>query len=1293
MINFSSVIAYTVKKLWLFLAILLVLFALALSAMRYALPHLEHKKHLIEDLVNEQYGVNLSIESVHAVWLRSGPSIVLNGVTLDKDIASPVALDVSQVYVEIDFWQSISQRMISSNRFELRGVNVDIDIQRIGARDNDFPVLEALRNLFLNQLQSFSLRDGVVSLSHQSEQHVYEVEHLSWQNRGDRHQGSGSARLKGVSANTASFIVDLTETEESIGGVIYAKAEALDISPWVSDLLKTKRPLKQSQANLELWANIDSGTISGITGQFSDSTLEWGSEENILFTAIRGGDFQLLPHQDGWNIRVDQLVLDSNNETLVTDIVGQWYNHGELVLNTVKPIQLNPFLMVLPLVMSEAGEQEFRALNPKGELATLQIQIRDRGVALAAKVIDLSWSQTERIPGMTSLDADVFWYKNSGAVHLHSAQSELLSDRILKQNLALDALNASIFVYPQASNDGKEWQLAINDVMIESDIVDLSAEGLVNLTSGEVTSLLDIAPMPLNTVSQLFPNKYMGKNTNAFLTRAFTGAGDVTRATVLWKGKAGDWPFENNQGIFQAYVDVEQGDFIFSSKWPALSELDLSLRFENNDLIMESDAAQLNDIALKDIVAVIPGMRPNSTLTINASSDGTGEQLAALMAESSLSNSLGRVLNKDVLISGPVAADLQLDIPLHTRKVVASGRARLDNTPIYIASTKMTFEQVSGEIDFINGNITANNLSANLLSQPVSLSFTGEQQDTYGLTIDMQGRWDVTPLASYVSDEFAQYLTGESNWQLDLALSLGKQAYEYQAVLQANLTDVESTLPQPFSSSLSQDLPLIITSKGVNDGSHVNVALGESVTFEGTLPHSTMQFTQSLLSIGEDSVTHTGDGFNIVAQLESADVTQWFDAIGSFTHSKTNKSGEGKRLSLFGLPKHISASTEQLSLGSYSLHNVDLEAEYAFGDWLLDIVAEDARGSILFNRDLYEQGVKIDIDYLSLNKSPELSAITTGNEDTAGLNPTKLPPLSLYCRQCEVFDVELGEVTLDVARADQGMVIRQLRTLSDELEVNATGEWSIVGGQASTQLIGTLVSPDVGQMLKQFGVTSGIKDSQADLNFDLSWERSPMAFSLAKLNGDIEWGLSDGYLTELSDKGSRIFTLFSLNSIVRKLSLDFRDVFAKGFFYDSMSGTLNISDGVAYTGDTEIDGGAGDIEIMGSTVLADGSLNYDVSFTPNVTGNLPVLVYFLATPPTALAALALDQMLTSAKVISNVNYKVTGTISEPVFEEVGRDSKDISLPAQNNTAPPQESTERPLTEEDLQRVNMEVVDG
>ena len=453
MTNFSSVAAYLLKKFWLLLAVLLVLFALVLSAARYALPHIEHNKHLLENYINEQYGVNLSIKSVHAVWQRNGPSIVLNSVSLAKDDASPVALDIRQIYVELDFWQSLRHRLISSTRFELRGLHLDIDADRLsGGGKNNFPVVNALERLFLEQLQSFSLEDGVVSITHLKETQSFDIQGLSWNNLDDRHQGLGQLKVADLAANSASFIIDITGTRADFEGVFYAKAEELDISPWVSDLIKTKRPLAQSRANFEVWANFTNSEVTSIQAELDDSLLQWGSGRAKTVTGIGGGSLQALPNADnkrgGWNVRVDQLVVNSHDETLTTDLIGSISTNGDALINTVKPVQINPFLLLLPLFMDDTSEDEIRGLNPKGELATLQIQWHNGQPSLAAKVLDLRWDKTDKVPGFSSLDADLFWYKNNGAVFVESTNSVLSAKGVIKKDINVERLKSKFYIYP-----------------------------------------------------------------------------------------------------------------------------------------------------------------------------------------------------------------------------------------------------------------------------------------------------------------------------------------------------------------------------------------------------------------------------------------------------------------------------------------------------------------------------------------------------------------------------------------------------------------------------------------------------------------------------------------------------------------------------------------------------------------------------------------------------------------------------------------------------------------------------
>lgn len=1311
MTNFTSVVAYLVKKTWLLLAILLVVFALVLSAARYALPHIEHNKHLLEDYINQRYGVNLTIESVHAVWQRTGPSIVLNTVSLAQDSASPVGLKIRQVYVELDFWQSITQRMISSTRFELRGLNVHIDADRFErAGETEFPVIDALNGLFLEQLQSFSLEEGEVVLTHNNDTESFKIDRLSWNNRDDRHQGTGQIRVEDLASNSASFIIDITGDKESFDGVFYAQAEKLDISPWVGDLLKTKRPLTQSRANFEVWADFTSKSVDGIQARFDNSLLEWGGDEySSMITGVEGGNIQAFPTSDGWSIRVDKLIVNSNNETLVTDLVGKVTDSGDLLFNTVKPVQLNPFLMLLPLAMDDTSEDEVRLLNPSGQLATLQVQVIDGEPEVAAKVLDLSWFQSEKAPGLSALDADVFWHKDAGAVYLHSKNSLLSADKIIKQNLAINEFNADLYVHSKTKGSEKQWVVTGKNILFDSEQVVIHPELSINLSSGDIDFYTNIDPVALNSVSQFFPVSKMGKNTDSFLTRAFAGSGEVSRARLLWHGNPKHFPFDDNSGVFQAYIDIQDSEFVFSSRWPALTELDLSVYFQNKGLTIQSESGRLANVDVSDMSASIPSLHPSSTLTITANGAGTGEALTELAKQSSVSKSLGKILDKDVNVSGPLSANLTLDIPLKGKNIRVRGEATLQNNPVYVSSTKMRFNNTSGKLRFDNQKIDAQELTAELLAQPVTIELHGQQDDNYNLNVNLAGRWHVHPLVKYIKTDLVDYIDGEADWQADIDVELSNSAFSYTAQIDADLTDTQSTLPAPFYSLNGSEMPLTIFSEGNLQASTINASLGDEVRFEGVLPHKEMQFSRAHLSLGAAELDNRGTGFSIAANLEQADVVEWFSTLKLIIKDSKKslsaarmQSGGSVKANLFGTPSRVVVTTDSLSFWDHTLKNVTLTAREQDKDWLLQVDSAEARATIRINSDLEAQGIEVNADYLSLDKVSKLtgesadeplqSDLTQVRHNKGQLDPLDLPPIYFYCRVCNIYDINLGEVTVDATKTDNGMYIRQLLLKSSDAELSATGYWEHNDEQLTTRFEGKVFSADVGQMLKQYGITSGIKDSQANVTFDLGWSSSPFEFSPTTLNGDIDWEFSDGYLTEVSDKGSRIFTLFSLNSLVRKLSLDFRDVFATGFFYDKMGGSLQIADGQAFTDDTEIDGGAGEIEIKGITNLNTGGLNYNISFAPNVTGNLPFLVYFLATPPTALAALALDQVLTSAKVISNVNYKVTGTLSDPHFDEMGRDSKDISLPTK--ATPTDNSLEdRPLSEDDLHRVQMEIIDG
>ena len=122
---------------------------------------------------------------------------------------------------------------------------------------------------------------------------------------------------------------------------------------------------------------------------------------------------------------------------------------------------------------------------------------------------------------------------------------------------------------------------------------------------------------------------------------------------------------------------------------------------------------------------------------------------------------------------------------------------------------------------------------------------------------------------------------------------------------------------------------------------------------------------------------------------------------------------------------------------------------------------------------------------------------------------------------------------------------------------------------------------------------------------------------------------------------------------------------------------MQLDKGIAYTEDTKMDGVPADLTIKGYTNLNTMEINYDLAVAPQVTSSIPVIVAWMVNPVTGLAALAIDKVIHSARVISEINFKVTGNMTDPVVQEVDRKSREVELPQ----AVQEQSQERPPTEE------------
>jgi uncharacterized protein (TIGR02099 family) len=273
-----------------------------------------------------------------------------------------------------------------------------------------------------------------------------------------------------------------------------------------------------------------------------------------------------------------------------------------------------------------------------------------------------------------------------------------------------------------------------------------------------------------------------------------------------------------------------------------------------------------------------------------------------------------------------------------------------------------------------------------------------------------------------------------------------------------------------------------------------------------------------------------------------------------------------------------------------------------------------------------------------------------------------MPMIKAKCASCKYGLYDFGEISFTVERENENtLLLNKFTAKRGNTNMAFDAKWQQDKTQSNTSIKGHLNSDNVAREVEDIGYVSIIKDSGVAITYDVSWQGAPHDFAMATFGGDLSANFDDGYLADVDDKGVRILSLLSLQSLVRKLSFDFRDIFSDGMFYRELEGSFTVKNGVAYTDNVRMKGTAGDLTIVGNTNLNSNELDYRMSYKPNLTSSLPVLAWIATlNPVTFLAGVALDEVITSS-VIAEINFEVTGNLDEPEFKQVSKKNKYISV--------------------------------
>jgi uncharacterized protein YhdP len=134
--------------------------------------------------------------------------------------------------------------------------------------------------------------------------------------------------------------------------------------------------------------------------------------------------------------------------------------------------------------------------------------------------------------------------------------------------------------------------------------------------------------------------------------------------------------------------------------------------------------------------------------------------------------------------------------------------------------------------------------------------------------------------------------------------------------------------------------------------------------------------------------------------------------------------------------------------------------------------------------------------------------------------------------------------------------------------------------------------------------------------------------------------------------------VLSLQSLPRRLSLDFRDLFQAGFAFDSIEGDVKVTRGVAETSDLRMLGAQATVLMQGSADLLNETQDLRVLIVPNFDATGAALATMVINPAIGLGTLFAQWMLREPLIAAGTSeLHITGSWVDPNVKRVDRNAE------------------------------------
>jgi uncharacterized protein (TIGR02099 family) len=1256
------------QRLFKYLAYLaagiVILLAVAVGLFRLFLPRLPEYQDEIKAWASAAIGMQVEFSGMDARWGLSGPQLEFYDAELTRGTPLSRIIAAEQVSIGVALSRLLADRTLVVDRVVIRNTSVEVRqlpngewwIQGIAARN--LPVLQSDEAGDLGDIEVIA-EDVELNLILPGDEQAkpFEIVRLNVRSEERRLTVDGTVALPESLGRElrvgATQLLDGTGN----GGGWDVTVDARDIDLAGVAVLDTSRswPLSSGTGDVDASLAWVGGQVRSAVAEFLLDQVSIGAREE--FSVV--GRLEYHRDTDGWLAVADDFQISSARGTwpesslkLETSIDGD----GSVVMLDARGdfLNLTDIQLFAPL-LADRQRDMLDGLAPDGIVRDLVATVSDVHTdspryAISADLENTGFAVYEDRPGVRGFTGRLRADWSGGRLEIGSRDMVIDLGSRLAEPVPIDNATGTVI-----------WRRSGERITVLSDNITISNADLESQNNIQVTLDKGTAPVidlvsrwsiaDIGSAKRFIPGQVMHRKLYDWFQYALV-SGSIPSGTTRLYGPLDKFPFDSGEGRFLLEANVRDTTFKFLPNWPAAEIIDMDVILDNTRLYTERNRSINRGREVVDAQVEIDDLR-KPVLTIDSYSTGTLESLYNYAQTSPIAKVFGGHLRR-VRVTGDAAFKLDLMVPIADwRNFTFSARIVSNEGSLQVEGFDPPVTGLNGVVTIDRESVTSEALGGVFLGRPVQIELDDapDELPEFQVIARARGTVDAQGLTDGLGLPVAGLVDGETEYGVDLLFPRGgmEEPTPFTIRVSSDLVGLAVDLPEPLLkpraevANIAGEIALVpggqrIESRGEADG-------GVSWRVGFANDDGVWDLERGTLALGGGALEDAGTrGLHIRGNIESIRLDEWL----RLSRGDEKRTGTADRI------RSIDVSVDSLRLLGQHLENHRVRVDRSARDWLVQFEGEQVTGSVFVPYDLAsDRAVVLDMERLILPGDGDQDVAA----DSEQIDPRTLPPITIKAAEFALGNRFLGAVETQFARTNEGLVADTFFARDSTFEVVGNARWVADSTDATgyrSFLMATLKSTDVKTTMQRLDYAPGIVSDDMTLLFDVSWSGGPRTDVFDSLDGDVQVRFGAGQLDEIEPGAGRLFGLMSIVALPRRLSLDFTDVFDKGFGFDIIDGTFRIVDGEAYTCNLSLEGPAANIAIIGRASLTDFDYEQAAVVAANFGNTLPVVGAVVAGPQVAAALLIFSQIFKKPlQEMGQVYYAIDGPWDDPMIEGTG----------------------------------------